>query len=203
MGTDWRDNDSAVEPIVEIYQGDRNNYEHQGAPRSATRETQIGGFEPAGFVWNALSKGYKLGFQASSDHISTHISYAVVLVEEPTRQGILDAFKQRHCYGATDNIIAIVSCQDHLMGDEFTTSKKPTLEINAFGTQPIARVSVVKDMKYVYTTGPNKRQVKFRWTDNQPTVGKTSFYYVRIDQQDGQIAWASPMWITYQPNPAR
>ena len=34
MGTDWRDNDPLVEPVVEIYQGDRNNYECEGAPRS-------------------------------------------------------------------------------------------------------------------------------------------------------------------------
>jgi hypothetical protein len=27
MGTDWRDNDPVVEPVVEIYQGDRQNYE--------------------------------------------------------------------------------------------------------------------------------------------------------------------------------
>ena len=34
MGTDWRDNDTAVEPVVEIYQGDRQNYEMPDAPRS-------------------------------------------------------------------------------------------------------------------------------------------------------------------------
>ncbi len=33
MGTDWRDNDPTVEPIVEIYQGDRNSYEMEEAPR--------------------------------------------------------------------------------------------------------------------------------------------------------------------------
>ena len=36
MGTDWRDNDADVEPVVEIYQGDRNSYEKEGAPGPAT-----------------------------------------------------------------------------------------------------------------------------------------------------------------------
>ena len=36
-----------------------------------------------GMVWNALSMQYRLGFQASSDHVSTHISYAVALAEGP------------------------------------------------------------------------------------------------------------------------
>ncbi|HYT90585.1 MAG TPA: hypothetical protein VEL76_17895, partial [Gemmataceae bacterium] len=95
MGTDWRDNDPLFEPIVEIYQGHRHNYEHFGAPRSPTEKTQIGGYEPAGFVSNALEKGYRFGFQSSSDHVSTHMSYAVVLTADVSRQGIIDAFKRR------------------------------------------------------------------------------------------------------------
>src|SRR5436190_12992408 len=76
MGTDWRDNDPEVEPVVEIYQGDRNNYECEGAPRGlAARDfPNAQGNEkvhPQGFVWNALAKGYRLGFESSSDHVST------------------------------------------------------------------------------------------------------------------------------------
>jgi hypothetical protein len=57
MGTDWRDNSAEFEPVVEIYQGHRHNYEHFGAPRSPTEATNIGGYQPAGFVWNALERG--------------------------------------------------------------------------------------------------------------------------------------------------
>ena len=35
MGTDWRDHDPKVEPLVEIYQGDRMSYEIEGAPLRA------------------------------------------------------------------------------------------------------------------------------------------------------------------------
>jgi hypothetical protein len=38
--------------------------------------------------------------------------------------------------------------------------------------------------------------VSFDWTDTGVTVGKTSYYYVRGEQADGQLVWASPMWIT-------
>src|SRR5205823_9532573 len=41
MGTDWRDNDPSVEPWVEIYQGDRNNYERPDSPRAADREAKL------------------------------------------------------------------------------------------------------------------------------------------------------------------
>ena len=38
MGTDWRDNDPKVEPVVEIYQGDRQNYEMPGCAAGQQRE---------------------------------------------------------------------------------------------------------------------------------------------------------------------
>ena len=108
MGTDWRDNDPEVEPLVEIYQGDRVSAEHEGAPKAATRHdptSHAGGFRPEGYVWNAWAKGYKLGLQASSDHLSTHISYACTLATDFTREGLIEGMRRRHSYGATDNII--------------------------------------------------------------------------------------------------
>jgi hypothetical protein len=219
MGTDWRDNDPKVEPIVEIYQGDRQNYERPGAPRSNTAEYSLGGWRPLGFVSQALMKGYRLGFQSSSDHISTHMSYCNVWVEQPTRKAILEGMKRRRVYGATDNIIADVRCGEHFMGEEFTRDKPPTLNVKLIGTAPFDEVVIVKDNEYVYSISPNEREVEFRWTDMDATPGKTSYYYVRgmqvgqtqtrtvggtrgrvsVDFHDGELVWVSPMWITYQP----
>ncbi len=221
MGTDWRDGDPKVEPIVEIYQGCRQSYERAGAPRTNTADYSLGAWRPLGFVSRALLKGYRLGFQSSSDHISTHISYCNVFVPTPTRQNILEAMKRRHIYGATDNIIADVRCGTHFMGDEFTVTEPPTIKVKLIGTAPFARVVIVKDNQYVYTATPNKRIVDFEWTDRQAKPGTTSYYYVRGEQvgqdrkikrrsqatkqpieltlNNGEIVWCSPMWITYKP----
>jgi hypothetical protein len=199
MGTDWRDNHPQFEPVVEIYQGHRHNYEARGAPRSPTKETNIGGYQPAGYVWNALEKGYRLGFQSSSDHVSTHMSYGVVLTDDPSRKGIIEAFKKRHSYAATDNILLDVRSGEHIMGDIFTTAKRPTVEVRIEGTAPVGSVHVIRDNKVVYSTSPKKRQVKFRYTDMDAKKGKTSYYYIRVEQSDGNLAWGSPMWITYKP----
>jgi hypothetical protein len=198
MGTDWRDNDPAVEPVVEIYQGHRHNYEHFGAPRSPTAETQIGGYQPKGFVWNALQKGYRLGFQSSSDHVSTHWSYAVVLAEANKRQAIIDAFKERHSYAATDNILLDIRSGEHLMGDIFATDRAPSFSIKAAGTGPIANVHVIRDGRYSLSTQPRSDSVSFTYTDDDARPGETHYYYVRVEQSDGNLAWASPMWITFQ-----
>jgi hypothetical protein len=203
MGTDWRDNDPVVEPVVEIYQGDRMSYEKEEAPRagfdpkSGKKPANIAGWFPKGFVDNALrDKKYRLGFQASSDHFSTHISYCVALAERNDRQGILDALKKRHCYGATDDIIVDVRSGNHIMGDEFKTSQAPTLQMTVIGTAPLARIDILRDSEVVESIKPGKQEYRGSWTDPKPEAG-THYYYVRVLQTDDEIAWASPMWIEY------
>ncbi len=200
MGTDWRDNDPVSEPVVEIYQGDRQNYEMPGAPRTNKADDSIGGWRPKGFVNLALDMGYKLAFQASSDHISTHMSYCNVLSEGLTREAVLDGFLKRHVYGATDNILAEFRSGANIMGDAFSTSKAPEFQVKLSGTGPFAKVQVIKNGQYVYSVEPGKRDVSFRWRDSSPVKGKTSYYYVRGVQRDGEVVWVSPMWIDYTGN---
>jgi hypothetical protein len=203
MGTDWRDSDARVEPIVEIYQGDRNSYEYEEAPRaghdpqSNKLPVSIGGWRPAGFVNLALKdKGYRLGFQSSSDHISTHISFCIVMAERADRESILAAMKKRHCYAATDDIILDVRSGKHLMGDEFKTDAAPVLQIKAIGVKPLKQIDIIKDSQVVATFKPEGREYKSTWTDPKPTSG-VHYYYVRAEQADEELAWGSPMWIDY------
>ena len=196
MGTDWRDNDPEVEPVVEIYQGHRHNYEHSDAPRSPTEATQIGGYQPKGFIWNALEKGYRLGFESSSDHVSTHLSYAILFAEDTTRPALIEAFKKRHCYAATDNILLDVRSGDHFMGDAFATKEKPSLEVIVKGTAPVAKVHVIRDNRYALTTEPNARDVTFRYIDDDAKPGESHYYYIRVEQVDRNLAWSSPIWIS-------
>jgi hypothetical protein len=197
MGTDWRDNDLLAEPVVEIYQGDRQNYEMPDAPRSNSEKDSIGLWRPKGFVNLALDKGYKLGFEASSDHISTHMSYCNLLAKDTSRESLLEAFQKRHVYAATDNILADVRSGDHIMGDAFSTAEQPALHVKLEGTSKFAKVVVVKDGKYVYSNQPGTDKVEFSWRDNAAASGKTSYYYVRGEQDNGEIVWVSPLWITY------
>ncbi len=196
MGTDWRDNDPLVEPLVEIYQGDRQNYEMPSAPRSNSANDSIGGWEPKGFVSLAFDKGYRFSFESSSDHISTHMSFGNILAKDYSRQSILDAIKARHVYASTDNILADFRVGNHIMGDAFTTTVPPELKVKLQGTGNFKKVYVVKNNKYVYTLDAGKSTVDFTWRDSEPTKG-TSFYYIRGEQEDGNIVWVSPMWITY------
>ncbi len=201
QGTDWRDNDPDLEPVVEIYQGYDANYEEPNAPRAwkpGNTEAHQGN-RPAGYVWNAWAKGYKLGVQSSSDHVATHTSYACVLAEQFTRQSILDAIRKRHTYAATDNIIVDFRAGSALMGDITETSAVPKLTVHIIGSAPIAQIDVIKNNKYVHQLKPQSRESSFEYIDNSAEPGE-SYYYVRIEQTDKQLAWSSPIWIRYQPH---
>jgi len=35
-----------------------------------------------------------------------------------------------------------------------------------------------------------------QWRDSAAERGRSSYYYVRGEQADGELVWVSPMWIT-------
>ncbi|MCP5113396.1 MAG: hypothetical protein GY953_21390, partial [bacterium] len=151
MGTDWHYSDPEADAVVEIYQGARQNYEHLNAPRGiqgGEEGNALGGFQTPGLVWNAWKKGYRIGVIASSDHYSTHISYAMVYTPGTLREQIFDAIKQRHTYGATDNIILEFWIGDHFMGEEFTATEPQKIRVRAIGTGPIAAIHLIRDANF-------------------------------------------------------
>jgi hypothetical protein len=202
MGTDWRDNDPDLEPLVEIFQGARTSAEHEGAPLSPTEkrtELWAGGYRPLGFVWNAWAKGYKLGVQASSDHVSTHTSYACLIAEDSTREALMDAMRKRHAYAATSNILLDyrmnVGGATYLQGDIVASAREaPELWAKIVGTGPLRKVDVIRDNQYIYAQEPRGESYELRYRDNAISPGE-HYYYVRVEQQDGNVAWSSPIWI--------
>jgi hypothetical protein len=189
-----------VEPLVELYQGYHAAYEYAGGPRAETDQLQNsvhGGYRPLGFYWNALAKGYKLGVQASSDHIATHNSYTMIYSPSVVRAEIVDSMRKRHAYGATDNIILDFRADGvHMMGDAFEAAKSPKFQVKVVGTAPIAKVEIIKNAKFVFDTQPGGNTADFSYVDANPGSGE-SWYYVRVTQTDRNLAWSSPIWVNY------
>jgi hypothetical protein len=206
QGPNWQDHDNELEPLVEIFQGCRVAYEHEGGPGGATPEKlylQKSGYQPSGFIWNALAKGYRMGFQSASDHCSTHLSYSCILAEGDSRQDLINAMRRRHSYGATDNIVldfrVRTGGREYLQGDAFETGGRFTLEVSAIGTGPIRRIDLIRNEAYAYAlTRTGKSAMTFSYTDPNPVPGENR-YYVRLLQEDRAMAWSSPVWINYRP----
>ena len=100
---------------------------------------------------------------------------------------MLEGLKRRHVYASTDNIVADVRCGQYMMGDAFTTATAPEIKVKLVGTAPFAKVHIIKDNQYVYAIEPRKAAVEFTWRDTAAQAGKTSYYYVRGEQEDGEI----------------
>ena len=217
MGTDWdgyKQIDNAVENLVEIYQGARVSYEGVGTPQptvgfpkgkqlaedahgSVKTGVDFGKYNK-GVYQNALQNGYKLGAFANSDHIATHTSFGGVYAESFTREGILDGLNARRTFGATDKIFVEFSCDGHLLGTVFDVDKPPALTLAVFGTAPLRRVTIVRNEVNcrVFTPDAKQKDLEATFTDPAPIEGENR-YYLRVEQVDGNMAWTSPVWVTY------
>ena len=187
-GTDWTDSAPDVEPLVEIYQGYRTNYETADAPRG-------GGDRPAGFVWNAWSKGLKLGVQSSSDHVSTHASYGMIWVDEVTSEAVLEGIRARRSYAATDNILLDFSVNGAVMGAAIRAQDAPRIEARGDRDRP-DRPNRGDPGQHLHPHARARDRVEaaFTYVDNDAAPGE-HWYYIRVEQRDGQLAWASPVWV--------
>jgi hypothetical protein len=66
--------------------------------------------------------------------------------------------------------------------------------VRVSGTAAIKQIDLIKNHAFIYTTRPDTRQARYDYVDKQSVPGE-SWYYVRVLQEDGQLAWSSPIWI--------
>ncbi len=203
MGTDWSvypKIDSQFENIIEVFQGSREAYEGVGAPQPPIvggKSRQFGKFN-AGTWQNALRRGHRLGAFASSDHRSTHVSYGGAYVKTFDRKGVFDAMDARRTIAATDKIFMEFSCNGRPLGESLTTSTPPTFKLAVAGTAPLSRVTLVRNEKDYQTWEPDSAHFAVEYTDKTPLAGENR-YYLRVEQNDGNMGWTSPVWCEFSP----
>lgn len=188
--TDWKFTDRAAQPVAEIFQT-RGAYECHGGPRQADKTTG-----PGWFIQDAWARGIVIGVIAAPDHGGGY-GKACVYAPEFSRKAILEAIRQRHCYGTTAaKIFLDVRVADHLMGD--VVPELPggpvTVTIHAVGPTDIDRVEVCCNNRYLYVNRPQSPQCELSFVDLHPPAER-SYYYVRVILKDEEIAWSSPVWF--------
>ncbi|MBI3268756.1 MAG: DUF3604 domain-containing protein [Planctomycetes bacterium] len=195
MGTDFAHHDPQFERVLEIFQAARGSYEYDGCPRQHARATADGGF-----YWDALDKGLKLGLLCSSDH-GWGTAYVAAWAEEDTRESVFDAIWARRCYGSTTyGLIVDARADGRPMGEEFAAEAPPSFEVRVRGQAPIRSVEILGRGEVLFQRGSEKRpigtkEVRLSWTETEDRAGET-WYYVRVIQEDDEMAWTSPVWVT-------
>ena len=163
-------------------------------------------------VQAALADGFRFGFLGSSD---THASmpgrrhsltkgtpgygsrpYGLtgIYARENTREAVFEALYNRRCYAATDRILLDFRLNGHWMGEEITLDGPRHIAARVVGTAPLAYVAVLKNNQIIHQTGASESEISFTITD-ETKLAPGDFYYLRVVQNNGDLAWSSPIWV--------
>ena len=80
------------------------------------------------------------------------------------------------------------------MGEEIPSADPPRITVAVEGTAPIEKIYVLRNSQVIYAHPGNGLSARFEYADNAPGW-KGSFYYIRVEQKDGEQAISSPVWV--------
>ena len=207
IGTRWRWHDPRFQRLVEIYSCWGNSEAH-GCERPLVNPARYEGQS----VQDALEKGYRLGIIAGSDTHTSQPGYsnrlrlknawrgglACVWAETFDREGIFKALWERRCYGTTGaRIILEISLNDAPMGSEIQLdeSTERKFKIYAEACSLVQKLVIIKNTREIHVEVPKCESVSFEWVDSKGKERESDYYYVRLIQDDGEMAWSSPIWV--------
>jgi len=223
--TDFDYHNAHFERLVEIYSYHGNSESARAPQQIFTGWRWAGGqvlddFDPSGhWVVDALNRGYRLGLVGGSDghqcqpgnETSTERfpegksgGYLAVLAPELTRESIWEAMWNRRVYATSGVRIHLdFTVNGHLMGSEFATSEPREISVQATGTGDIVRVVVFRNgqarfeeaVQDIRKPKEERRHCELHFVDTDPLEADVTYYYVRVEQSDGHVAWSSPVWV--------
>lgn len=137
-----------------------------------------------------------------------------VWAPELTREAIFQGMYDRRTLATTGaRIVALFSVGNQPMGGELTLAEHPELAnervITAYvvGESKIAQVEIIRNNETVYHQFGEGSELELSWTDTEPLEDialtpvdedqpRFVFYYLRVLQSDGHMAWVSPVWVS-------
>jgi hypothetical protein len=160
-------------------------------------------------VRDALGMGYRIGFVGGTDN---HSGYPVrdpeplgryggltgFLARDLTREEIWQAMQHRRTYATSGApIVCYFDINDAVMGSEQVWRADEGVHFSAkvYGTAPIEVVEVVSNGAPVWQATPNACDIELAEEVLPSPSGNSTYYYLRLRQADGYMAWTSPVWL--------
>ena len=208
-GTDWENHDPEVQPDVEIV-STHGAFEYMGNEPIRHR-----GGMPGYFVQDGLAKGLKFGLIGSSDGHGLRYHHGVgrkdnewqtgltgVIVKNKTKEEIFSALKDRRVFATSGTKIQVnFKINDKWMGSEINITNPPEINLEVLGSSKLHYAILVRDNKNLLYLGKDLtegRGARIKYVDKDLTAGE-HWYYVRVIQDNGEMAWSSPIWVNYKP----
>lgn len=182
-----------------------------------------------GSIQKALQRNCRFGFVAGglddrgiyadlyeSEQEQYSPGLTAIIAPTHSREALAEALYQRSCYATTgERMIVGLYLAGVSMGKEISTAEKPGLAVNRHlsgyvaGTTKLKTVEIIRNGKVLKLYEPDQYHFEFTYDDltalekvcidakdkKPPFV----YYYLRVIQEDGHIAWSSPIWVDYIP----
>ncbi len=205
----WNNFDPDMEPVTEIFSGAGNSEcQESGLARAFLGDRPV---LPGNYVQDGLIRGNLTGFISGGDMHNGKpgdCGITAVIAPELTRGAIWDAIKARRCYATTGaKILLDFSVNGFPMGtvlrtpgDAWTNQYPILISCGVLGTANIESIEVIENNRVIHThemiSGP-MTQVGFQLQRPLERTPYWRFYYVRVKQRDGHMAWSSPVWLLF------
>lgn len=225
---DFKDFNPEFEKVVEMYNawGSSECSEKEGNLRPI--KGKISSEDVDGSIRKALANNCRFGFVAgglddrgifSSFYDSNQVQYSpgltAIIAKDQTRESIFEALIKRSCYATTgERIILGFNIANEPMGSILSSIQKPGLIHNRYitgfvvGTGPLKSLEIIRNGQVYYKKEDLKDDFEFTLDDSdslldisldiKESVEKFTYYYLRVIQKNGHIAWSSPIWIDLQ-----
>lgn len=198
-GQAWESFDEDLMPVVEMYSCWGSSEHRLGPIGSGMQE--------------GLRRGYKFGFIGGADShhgspghtgrpskyhkLACREGFAAVYASELTREAIFEALRRRSCYATTaERILLEFRVNGAEMGTELSTSPGDILEFKgiAGGTSAIETIQLIRDGEVIESVCGSSLIEHFQCESN--AIKGQHYYYLRVTESDGEMAWSSPIWVT-------
>ncbi len=184
-----------VEPIIEIFSCHRSfeRYDAFEQGRSLVKHHR----KDRNGAW-FLQNNMKYGFVANSDSHYGHPGtqgLAAVYSKSLDKKSILEAYRNRHVYAISgDRIRLLFTGNGKLMGSELANTPTKEFLIEVFAENKLKKIELFKNgelfQRFVPDNNLNfKKEIKV-------SVSEPSNWYVRITQENNQMAWSSAIWYS-------
>ncbi len=169
-----------------------------------------------GFVAGGLDDRGVYGQLFDGDQVQFSPGLTAIIANEHTKNFLAEALYNRSCYATTgERIIVGLYLAGLPMGTETSTAVKNGLLVNRHlsgyvaGTANLKSVEIIRNGKVIKTFECDNYNLNFTYDDMIPlekvvTDAKDKkppfvYYYLRVTQADGHIAWSSPIWVDFVP----
>ena len=198
---------------------DGNAFQIKGPAKKGVQEVAEGAIQKAlkenkrfGFVAGGLDdRGvYSNFFENEQEQYMPGLT--AIIANEHSRTALFEALYNRSCYATTGaRMIVGLYLAGFPMGSETNTIDKHGLMVNRHlsgyvaGTTDLTLVEIIRNGKVIKTFKPEGYNYDFTYDDfvplDQVVIDAKDkkppfvFYYLRVTQADGNMAWSSPIWV--------